>query len=109
MSSPCLSCPRNGKRVWICQYATVSDPPGVIPRENLWEGGKSGLASPDTGLMAMDRRCCGWRIGKTAAQLPAEQTDLSPGWKMLCLTSTTLAMLCNSLSEAITLAVFPDY
>ena len=45
MSSLCLSCPRNGKRVWICQCATVSN-----PKKISWEGGESRLVSPDTGL-----------------------------------------------------------
>ncbi len=40
----CLCCPRNGKRVWTRRHAT-----GFM----AWEGGASGLASPDTGLCAM--------------------------------------------------------
>jgi len=51
----CLSCPRNGKRVWICQYATVMKP--------SWEGGESRLASPDTGL-----RVVVWEMSRVAHQ-----------------------------------------
>jgi hypothetical protein len=59
--------------------------------EQSWEGGKSGLASPDTGLKAM------------------VQEMLRVAHRKACRTSSSSSALCSDLSETIPLTVFPDY
>ena len=60
VKTPCLCCPRNGKRVWVYRYATG---------RKAWEGDTSRLVSPDTGLRANRRKCRGEADTVCQAQL----------------------------------------
>lgn len=67
-----LYCPRNGKQVWVCHRATVF---------TAREGGKSSLASPDTGLRVGSENVREAHGGSSAVfSMPPYSRCLSPSF-----------------------------